>query len=160
MRAYIRFVVVTLGVAVVWVLVVPRPIRQPLNFDHAKHGPMACVVCHQGVETSTRAGYPADDVCVECHQTAPRANGADAVWPKTSGAPRIAWARVNRMPDHVFFSHRRHVVLANLDCASCHGDVGKRSTPPSAPATRLNMGTCESCHDRENANNDCAACHI
>ena len=161
MKALIRFAIVTLGVAAVWLLVRPRPpIKQPLDFDHAKHGRMECVVCHRGVETAARAGYPADAVCLECHATPPRVNGADAVWPAARTAPWIAWVRVNRVPDHVFFSHRRHVVLANLDCVSCHGEVGKRSTPPAAPATRLDMNTCESCHDRENANNDCAACHL
>jgi hypothetical protein len=159
--AFIRFVVVTLGVAVVWLFASPRiPIQQPLDFDHAKHAPMTCVACHQGVETAARAGYPADAVCLECHNTPPRARGGDAVWPKTRTAPRIAWARVNRVPKHTYFSHRRHVVLANLECASCHGEVGKRSTPPGAPATRLSMAACESCHARENANNDCAACHL
>lgn len=151
---------VTLGVAVVWLLVWPRPsIEQPLDFDHAKHGRMACVVCHRGVETATRAGYPPDTVCLECHATAPRVRGAEAVWPASRTGPRIAWMRVNRVPDDVAFSHRRHVVLANLDCVSCHGEVGKRSTPPPAPATRLDMDACESCHAREDADNDCAACH-
>jgi hypothetical protein len=147
--------------ALVWLRVTPGPpVQQPLDFDHAKHTPMACVVCHQGAETSTRAGYPADATCVECHNTAPRARGADAVWPKAKNAPRIAWVRVNRVPEHTYFSHRRHVVLANLECASCHAEVGKESMPPSAPATRHDMAACESCHARENANNDCAACHM
>jgi hypothetical protein len=152
---------VTLGVAVAWLFASPRlPLQQPLAFDHAKHVPMACVSCHQGVETTTRAGYPADAVCLECHNTAPSANGAEGVWPTERSSPRIAWARVNRVPDHTYFSHRRHVVLANLECASCHGDVGNRSTPVGAPAARLSMAACESCHAREDANNDCAACHL
>lgn len=161
MRAYtVKAIVVTLGVAVLWLLLMPASVRQPLAFNHAKHtSGMACVVCHRGVETSTRAGFPPDAVCEQCHQTPPQASGASAVWPTSRTSPPIQWVRVNRMPDHVLFSHRRHVVLANLECASCHGDVAKRTTPVSAPATNLNMTACESCHARENANNDCAACH-
>lgn len=164
MRAYlpfIRFVVVTLGVAVVWLFASPRmPIEQPLAFDHAKHAPMVCVACHQGVETAARAGFPANSVCLECHNKPTDAKGSAAAWPKGYSAPEIQWARVNRVPSHTFFSHRRHVVAANLDCVSCHGEVAKRSTPPGTPATRMTMAACESCHARENANNDCAACHL
>jgi len=157
----VRFVVVTLGVAVAWMFATPRiPIQQPLDFNHAKHAPMTCVACHQGVETSARAGFPREAVCLECHNTPPNVRGAAAVWPKTRTSDPIQWTRVNTVPSHTYFSHRRHVVFANLDCASCHGEVGKRSTPPGAPATRLSMAACESCHARENANNDCAACHL
>lgn len=160
MKALAQFVAATLGFAVVWLLVLPRPaVKQPIDFDHKKHDRIVCGVCHRGVETSTRAGFPPDRVCTECHNAAPQGGGAPAVWPTSRTSPPISWVRVNRMPDNVIFSHRRHVLLAKLDCATCHGDVAKRSTPPPAPAARIDMDSCESCHAREHADNDCAACH-
>jgi hypothetical protein len=57
------------------------------------------------------------------------------------------------------FSHRRHVTLAKLDCESCHGKMRERMAPLGVAPVRLDMNTCLSCHRREGAAEDCAACH-
>ena len=66
------------------------------------------------------------------------------------------WARVHRLPDHVFFTHERHVV-AGLACRECHGRVDEMQLVRQvAPLT---MGFCIECHARRGAPLDCLACH-
>ena len=146
--------------ALVWVLLLPSvPVAQPLAFNHAGHQAIACATCHSGAETSARAGIPQGDVCLECHATAPKAAGAAALWPELARGRQIDWLRVTRVPDHVMFSHRRHVTLGRLACASCHGEAGTSVTPPRRPPRRLQMSSCIGCHRQVNVSEDCASCH-
>ena len=71
----------------------------------------------------------------------------------------IPWNRVYSQPDYVFFSHRRHVVVAKLDCANCHGDMGSLSSPPIRPAVDQSMDWCMNCHQQRQASTDCVSCH-
>jgi len=159
MRRYLVFAGIALGVAVAWVAVLPSaPVAQPIAFSHSKHRPMACTVCHAGAETAVRAGIPQDALCLKCHATAPAARAA-ALWRDASQGASIPWKRVTHVPDHVFFSHRRHAGLAKLDCASCHADIGQSEAPPRRAPIRLDMNACIDCHRRERASQDCAACH-
>ena len=41
----------------------------------------------------------------------------------------IRWVRLYRVPDHSFFSHRRHVVLGKLECKTCHGAIEASDVP-------------------------------
>jgi hypothetical protein len=155
----VRWVGLAGGIGVVWVaLLPPAPVAQPLAFNHARHGAVACAVCHSGVESSARAGIPSGAVCVKCHATAP-AGVTSAAWDALGRGGRSPWIQVTRVPDHALFSHRRHVVLASLACASCHGDVGQQVAPPPRNPVRLTMDECLSCHKREGASEDCATCH-
>lgn len=150
---------IVVGVALAWMLLLPpAPLAQPLAFNHARHAALACVACHGGAETAAWAGIPAASVCVKCHAAAP-AGVTGATWDALTRGQRPAWVRVTRVPDHTLFSHRRHVALARLECVSCHGDIGTRAAPPIANPVRLNMDDCLSCHKREGASEDCAACH-
>jgi hypothetical protein len=156
MFRYFGAALVTVLVAAAWVVVLPpSPVRQPIAFPHAKHQGVACTVCHRGAATTARAGIPNDAMCAKCHSTIPGRTTA-------STAERdqpIKWVQVTHVPDHVMFSHRRHVTLAKLDCESCHGKVRDRMAPLGVAAVRLEMNTCLSCHRREGAAEDCAACH-
>lgn len=147
------------GCSLVWAMAWPPPaVTQPLAFDHARHAGVACAVCHAGIESSSRAGLPPPAVCVACHASAPgRVDGR--AWEALSRAASRPWTPVTRLPEHTWFSHRRHVALARLDCASCHGDVGRRTTPPPRNPVRLAMSDCVACHRHEGASEDCAACH-
>jgi hypothetical protein len=160
MARYVAFGALTLTVAAAWMLSLPPPaVTQPLAFTHAKHDALACAVCHRGVDIAARAAIPQGDLCLKCHATAPRIAGAEALWDPIAEGQPIDWVRLTRVPDHVMFSHRRHVTLGGLECESCHGDIGRRPVPaPSAPV-RLDMDACLSCHRRERASEDCAACH-
>jgi hypothetical protein len=160
MRRVALPVLVALAVAAGWVFVLPAaPVAQPIAFNHARHGAVSCVVCHRGAETGAHAGIPQSNVCTRCHATAPGQSIPAPAWADIAAGRPIAWRQVTRVPEHVMFSHRRHTTLGQLACASCHGDMTTRVAPVSAPATRIIMDTCLSCHKREGASEDCAGCH-
>jgi hypothetical protein len=148
-----------LAVALAWILALPSlPVVQPAVFNHARHRAVACATCHRGVETSARAGIPGVRDCLKCHATPPPGI-AVAEWPAPDRTREIAWVQVTRLPDHVMFSHRRHVVIGRLACPSCHADIGERTSPPGAAPVRVDMNACLSCHRHEGASEDCAGCH-
>jgi hypothetical protein len=156
MLRYFGAALVTGLVAAGWVLVLPpSPVGQPIAFPHAKHQGVACTVCHRGAATAAHAGIPNAALCAKCHSTIPGRAQAGAA----QHDQPIAWVQVTHVPDHVMFSHRRHVTLAKLDCESCHGKVRERTTPFGVAPVRLEMKTCLACHSREGASEDCAACH-
>ena len=157
-RRAITAAALVIGIAAGWVLLLPsRPAAQPIAFNHAKHQALTCAGCHRGAEASEHATLPGPDVCAKCHASAPK--GVDAAqWTNLQRAA-VNWVKVTRVPDHVLFSHQRHVTLAKLDCSSCHGDIGQRAAPPSRAPIRLEMDTCRACHQQAGASEDCAACH-
>ena len=156
MLRYFGAALVTGLVAASWVLVLPpSPVGQPIAFPHAKHQGVACTVCHRGAATAAHAGIPNAALCAKCHSTIPGRAEASAA----QRDQPIAWVQVTHVPDHVMFSHRRHVTIAKLDCESCHGRMRERTTPLGVAPVRLEMKTCLSCHRREGASEDCAACH-
>lgn len=148
----------TVAIAAGWVFLLPsRPDAQPLAFNHARHQALTCAGCHRGVENAARATLPGPEICAKCHASAPK--GIDAGQWSNLQRTAVNWVKVTRVPDHAMFSHQRHVTIARLDCSSCHGDIGQRTTPVGRPPIRLEMKTCLACHRREGASEDCAACH-
>ena len=157
-RSAITAAALVIGIAAAWMLLLPsRPAAQPIAFNHAKHQALTCAGCHRGAVTSERATLPGPDVCAKCHASAPK--GVDAGPWNSLQSSTANWVKVTRVPDHVLFSHRRHVALGKLDCSSCHGDIGQRTAPPAGAPIRLEMATCRACHNQSGANEDCAACH-
>jgi predicted CXXCH cytochrome family protein len=71
----------------------------------------------------------------------------------------IPWNRIYDVPGHVYFSHRRHVAVAGVECATCHGDIASSTTPPPAPLNDISMAFCIDCHEKEEVTTDCNACH-
>ena len=68
----------------------------------------------------------------------------------------IPWIRIHDLPDHVHFTHKRHV-LAGVDCQVCHGEVDRMDAAiQTAPLT---MGWCVTCHEERKAPKDCLTCH-
>jgi len=59
----------------------------------------------------------------------------------------------------VFYSHRRHVVVAKIPCETCHGAIARTSAPPARPLVKIRMKFCIGCHQRRNVTVDCIACH-
>jgi hypothetical protein len=159
MSRALQFGLVAVVAAVVSVLILPSPsVSQELAFNHVVHEGTTCSVCHSGVERSQQAGFPSAAVCEKCHATGP-ASIAEADWEALLTRGSAFWRPVTDMPDHVMFSHRRHVVLAELDCTSCHAGIGQRATPPLRPPILLDMDTCLTCHQNEGASEDCSGCH-
>jgi len=135
---------------------------QPIAFNHRKHvtdNQIECSACHQFYETQAFAGLPTADVCGTCHSEPLGKSEEEKKLVKAirEGQP-LAWQPLFRQPAHVFYSHRRHVVVARLKCERCHGDIAQAERPPSH-VRRLKMEDCVGCHTVEKVAADCTTCH-
>jgi len=153
-----------LGLGAIFILVgYPNgSITQPIAFNHSKHveSGLACVDCHEGVQTQAHATLPSLDKCLLCHQMALTESAEEEkvrTIAETDG--EINWKPVTRVPTHVYFSHRRHVALAGLECATCHGPMEQLTAPPQRPYYAISMDTCIECHEESQARTDCDDCH-
>lgn len=139
----------------------PGP-RQAIAFNHAKHieNSLNCTDCHSGVQTQAKATLPALDVCLGCHQTALSSSPEEEkIRSISASGQELNWAQVTMVAPHVFFSHRRHVTVARLSCAECHGPMEKMTKPPLRPWRAFTMNTCIGCHEKNKVNADCNDCH-
>ncbi len=140
-----------------------RPMaRQPIAFNHAKHmeNGLNCSDCHSGVQTQAKATLPTLDTCVGCHQTAlTTSREEEKIRTIAASGRELDWVQLTQMPPHVFFSHRRHVAVAHLACAECHGPMEKATRPPQRPWRTLTMNACIECHQKNKVNADCNDCH-
>lgn len=135
---------------------------QPIAFNHSKHiaNGLACADCHTGVETQARATLPSLDTCMNCHATAQTKSAEEQkIRALAAAGKEPAWTQLTRMPAHVYFSHRRHVVLAKLSCAVCHGAMEKAVAPPTKPFREFTMTACLECHENKRGGTDCNDCH-
>lgn len=137
--------------------------EQPIKFSHKLHAgdnEIACQYCHSSVEKSRHAGIPSVNICMNCHkgiQKGPQygekeiakiyeAAGFD---PKSgnyddSKQNPLKWIKVHNLPDHVYFNHSQHVVVGQIDCATCHGDV--KNMTVAEQKSPLTMKWCIECH--------------
>jgi hypothetical protein len=141
----------------------PRPaVHQPIRFNHAAHvlAGVDCDGCHATVKEQAFASLPKLEDCMQCHDQ-PLTKDPEEKKLKAYEAAHAepAWQRIYRMPAHVYFSHRRHVVLAKVECAVCHGAMDKAKEPPVRPAVEQTMTWCTACHQKRHASIDCIACH-
>ncbi len=141
--------------------------EQPIAYSHKLHaGDMhiPCLYCHFNAERGKHAGVPPMSVCLGCHgagqgQVAanrPEIAKLTAIAEKGSYTDddgviheggMVHWARVHKLPDHVFFSHQWHV-KAGVACQTCHGPVETMTVVRQyAPLT---MGWCLDCHRKSN----------
>lgn len=147
------------GVWVAWAL---GSVQQPLAFNHRVHVQEAgfdCTDCHAYARSGVRATIPTLEVCAGCHEEASSGSADEArlLGYVRAGTP-IPWRKVFTVPEHVYFSHRRHTAAAGLECDVCHGDVAAREEPFSRPRAP-SMDSCMECHRRSGASNDCIWCH-
>ena len=137
--------------------------KQPIAYNHSKHvedNGMECLECHQYAEEHSRASIPNIDICGACHDEAITDSDQEKILIEYIEADKkVPWQQVNTVPDYAYFSHRRHVAIAGLDCAICHGEVGKRETPFTKPYVKITMQWCLDCHEEKGAATDCYACH-
>ena len=136
--------------------------KQPIAFNDAKHvsNGVACADCHAGVQTQAKATLPSVDLCIGCHQVA-LTNSAEEERVRTVAAAgqELNWVQLTRTAPHVFFSHRRHVAVAHLPCAECHGPMEQATKPPGRAFRVFTMATCIGCHQQHRVNADCNDCH-
>jgi hypothetical protein len=138
-------------------------VDQPIVYNHYKHTQeleLECTICHVGVRTEIRATLPSTETCIGCHEE-PVTESAEEEKIRQYYARKedIPWQRLFQVPEHVFFSHRRHVTVAGLDCAKCHGDMATRKKPPKKAPMAISMKACMSCHRKLQAQIDCVSCH-
>ncbi len=138
----------------------PAAPTQPIAFDHRVHAgeyQIGCAMCHPYAEHSPVAGVPSMASCYGCHRFASSDKPAikRVVELYLDGGP-IDWVRVDRLPDHVRFTHQRHV-LAGVACQFCHGEVERMDVTRGLP--RQDMGWCVDCHRNRRASDDCLVCH-
>ncbi len=137
--------------------------EQPIFFNHKKHVEqgLECDTCHRYFKTQIFSGMPVIDTCLECHKE-PIAQSPEEEKIRQFQKKRqeIPWKRIYGEPSHVFFSHRRHVVLGKLECQTCHGNIGQSERPPTRPWVKMTMKWCMDCHTMNKVTNDCLACHV
>lgn len=140
-----------------WLLVIPMLILVGVaqgqdgefEFSHKYHKEMGiedCATCHATALESTTGEddlLPGAETCQMCH--------GDAVTPP---------ANLPRITDYQeIFSHTRHAVDEEIDCANCHTDIMKDE---AITADHLPIMTdCYSCHasDVQKVPEDCSMCH-
>ncbi len=133
-------------------------------FDHEAHikaEDMDCLDCHKFAKKGVYATLPKLKDCADCHS---EAQGKHPDEPKVreylESEKEIPWVTVNKLPGHVYFSHRAHVAFGEMKCWDCHLDMRKVSGTVVEPDVQhLTMRKCMECHEQKNADNECTACH-
>ena len=140
----------------------PR-VPQPVPFNHLKHTAdlsLPCSFCHKYVQTGAHAGLPDATTCAICHTTPQGTSEAAArVTELIEAGDPLYFNKLFRLPDHVFYTHRRHAGVAQLECTNCHGEIAQTERPPSRALITITMDFCMDCHRERGQNLDCTACH-
>lgn len=134
---------------------------QPIAFSHRLHAgqlQLDCQFCHFYARRSAAAGVPSVRHCMRCHEQV-ESKSADLQKLRDHWERRqpIAWARVYDLPDHVVFSHQKHV-QADVVCARCHGAV-ETMEKVQRVQEEFTMGWCVQCHKERKASLECLSCH-
>jgi hypothetical protein len=142
----------TIGFAWLWVRTPyftgqHEPVVQPIEFDHRHHvgdDGIDCRYCHSSVDRSPSAGYPATEICANCHSQV--WNSSPMLQPVRESYftdRALVWKRVHDLPDHVYFNHQIHV-SKGVGCVECHGRVDQMAEMQREHA--MTMGWCLECH--------------
>ncbi|RMF88628.1 MAG: cytochrome C [Nitrospinota bacterium] len=138
-------------------------VYQPIAFNHKKHAveqDLPCNFCHEYVEEAYFAGLPSVEICLNCHDS-PITDSPEEekIRQHAQRGAEIRWKKVYRVPDHVYFSHRRHVTIAGIACTRCHGAIAESERPPVRPVIFPSMENCINCHRQRKVTTNCNACH-
>ncbi len=143
-----------------------RPIArvtQPIVFNHQKHtGDLGieCGTCHEFYTEGNHAGLPMLSTCMGCHEAAQTDSPEEQkIRDMATAGQNDVFRKLFHMPDHVFYSHRRHAGIAKLPCKTCHGGIARTTSPPETPLVRITMDFCLDCHRHGNVSSDCTRCH-
>ena len=154
--------------------------KQPVDFNHALHNELfedGCESCHFFREDGSYSGVPRLAQCIDCHE---EVNGEDPeeekfVYEYVAKQREVPWLIYSRQPQNVFFSHAAHVKMAQMDCVTCHGDIGESESLEVYEENRISgysrniwgkniagikrnswdrmkMDDCSECHVKENVN--------
>ncbi len=163
-RRVVVFVTIVVIASVVSLVAAPGPrVPQPVQFNHLKHAgefQMACDFCHPYVGTGAHAGLPDAETCSACHETVQGTSPEAArVTELIAQGDPLRFNKLFRLEPHVFYTHRRHVGIAELPCEECHGRIAETTRPPNRPLVEMTMDFCMDCHLERGATLDCNACH-
>lgn len=151
------------AIRAVWALVWNPPVQQPIAFNHKLHaesGGLSCSDCHTLFETHFASGRPNLETCMECHwEPLGESPEEEKLLEYQDRGEEIPWERLYTAGDNVFYSHRRHVVVAEIECEECHGDFAELESPPHRALRPITMQGCWDCHEQRGVSNDCLACH-
>jgi len=146
---------------------------QPIKFSHQLHAgvnQIDCQYCHGGAYKSKNASIPSANVCMNCHvgitasdkydgQLSPeiakiyRALDYDPETMEYGPNKRpIEWIRIHNLPDFAYFNHSQHVVVAGVECETCHGPVS--TMEEVYQYSPLTMKWCVECHQQTEVNVD------
>lgn len=120
---------------------------QPVPFSHKHHSGelgIDCRYCHTSVEIGATAGIPPTWTCMTCHSQI--WTGSQMLAPVRESLARnqpLHWARVNRLPDYVYYNHSIHVTKG-IGCSSCHGAMDTMQLTYRAHAFKMEF--CLTCH--------------
>ena len=139
------------------------PVPQPIAFNHPLHTQdleLGCEFCHKYVQSSAHSGLPDEETCSMCHlvELGTSDEAAKLTQMLTGGEP-LQFNKLFQLADHVFYTHRRHVGIAELECHNCHGAIADTERPPTRPLVRITMNFCLDCHRERGLTVDCNACH-
>jgi len=135
---------------------------QPINFSHQKHAALKlpCSMCHKFYASRLVSGRPGVAICTLCHAAmAPKSPEMVKLRRFIDNKQEIPWKRVYKVPEHVFYSHRAHIVDAKLKCQTCHGEIEKQKNALTRPLRPISMDDCMDCHRARKVTTDCNACH-
>lgn len=139
---------------------IPPPPPQPIPYSHKQHIAIGleCKNCHEMADPGDFAGLPATARCMACHSEAKKDSPAIRKLAEFHREDKpVPWARVYRIPDYVFFSHKEHVTAGKVSCEACHGPVKDRDVMRKERDT--SMAACMECHRSRGASLDCTYCH-
>jgi len=138
-----------------------RAIPQPIAFNHQLHvEALDCDTCHEYVQTRTHSGLPGLSICLQCHEEplTDEPEERQIVALAQAGQEQV-FRKLFRLPDNVYYTHRRHVGIARLECSTCHGAIEQATSPPAVPLQTINMDFCVKCHRASGVRAECTACH-
>jgi hypothetical protein len=173
LRALPLVAALTVGALAVPATATAKGPAQPIPFSHRIHAGEAaigCTSCHVYAERGPVAGIPSMARCQGCHKFVKEDPEKPAITaelkkllPLLREEKPIEWVRVHRVPDHVYFTHVRHV-RAGVRCQECHGEVEKMDVV--SQVAPLTMGWCLDCHHRKQREvpgrerlTQCVTCH-
>ncbi len=155
----------TLVAVLALVLAVSRSpaVPQPIAFNHRLHAEdegLACDFCHEYVRVGAHAGLPDAEICAECHDTVQGdSEDAERLTALIDRGEPLRFNKLFTLPEHVFYTHRRHVAIGELECRECHGAIAESERPPARPLVSISMDYCMDCHREQGETLDCNACH-
>ncbi|WP_353182731.1 cytochrome c3 family protein [Parapedobacter lycopersici] len=146
---------------------------QPIKFSHQLHAgvnQIDCAYCHGGAYKSKNASIPSANVCMNCHTAITASEKYDGeLSPEIAKIYRaldynpetmeygpnkrpIEWVRIHNLPDFAYFNHSQHVVVAGVECETCHGPIN--TMEEVYQYSPLTMKWCVDCHQRTEVNAD------